>query len=167
MGDWQATTQQVDAFYNETVVAKAPDIFVETILRMGRVNLKTSNHFVLRMIKSGFDCYPGFIKGIYSPLAAYDALQKPRDYQAMLNVCITKMGLPGFKALITTVPLAEIDKHPRKKDLLNIVHELTGSIEAVKLMDKKWRGKALEDRWPLTPFDLERTPASSIPGVFH
>jgi hypothetical protein len=146
LGDWQATTRQVDTFYSESAVGKAPDVFVETVLRMGRVNLATSNHFILRMIDSGFDCYPGFIKGTHNPLAAYDALQKPRDYQAMLSVCITKIGLPGFKALITTVPFTEINKHPRKKDLLNIVHELTGSTEAVKLMDKKWRGKLLEDR---------------------
>lgn len=146
LGDWQATAQQADAFYNEAVVKKAPDAFVETILRLGRVNIVSCNQFVLRMIQSGFDCFPGFIKGTCSPLAAYDALQNPRDYQAMLSLCITKLGLPGFKALITTVPLAEIDKHPRKKDLLNIVHELTGSAEAVKLMDKKWRGKSLEDR---------------------
>jgi hypothetical protein len=146
LGDWQATAQQADAFYIETVVRKAPDAFVETILRMGRVNIVSCNQFVLRMIQSGFDCFPGFIKGTCSPLAAYDALQKPRDYQAMLNLCITKIGLPGFKALITIVPLTEIVKHPRKKDLLNIVHELTGSTEAVKLMDNKWRGKSLEDR---------------------
>ena len=146
LGDWHATARQADTFYNEAVVKKAPDAFVETILRLGRVNIVSCNQFVLRMIQSGFDCFPGFIKGTCSPLAAYDALQNPRDYQSMLSLCITKLGLPGFKALITTVPLAEIDKHPRKKDLLNIVHELTGSIEAVKLMDKKWRGKALEDR---------------------
>lgn len=145
IGDRQATSAQVDAFYNESVVRKAPDVFLETILRMGRINEKTCNHFVLRMISSGFDCYPGFIKGTHNPLAAYDALQKPRDYQAMLSVCINKMGLPGFKALITSVSLPEIAKHPRKKDLLNIVYELTGNPEVVKVMDKKSRAKLLED----------------------
>jgi hypothetical protein len=146
LSDSQATAKQADAFYNETVVGKDPDAFVETILRLGRVNIVSCNQFILRMIQSGFDCFPGFIKGTCSPLGAYDALSKPRDYQSMLSLCITKLGLPGFKALITIVPFAEIEKHPRKKDLLNIVHELTGSTEAVKLMDKKSRGKSLEDR---------------------
>lgn len=145
---WESEIDEKDAdsFYNETVVKKAPEKILDMILRAGKQNPVGANQFVLRMIQSGIDCYPGFIKGTENQLGVTDVLPPPpRDYQAMLDICLNKLRRPGFRALIAAVPLTEIAVHPRKLALANIVFELTGNPEAVKLMGKKSRGQALDD----------------------
>jgi hypothetical protein len=145
---WESEFDENDAdsIYNETVVKKGPEEILDMILRAGRQNPVGANQFVLRMIQSGIDCYPGFIKGTENQLGVTDVLPPaPRDYQAMLDICLSKLSRPGFKALIAAVPLTEIAVHPRKRVLANMVFELTGNSDAVKLMSKKSRGRALDD----------------------
>lgn len=144
---WEADLDESDgdSFYNETVVKKDPEEVLEMILRAGRQSPVAANQFVLRMIQSGIDCYPGFIKGTKEQVGAHQEPSGPRDYQAMLDVCLKRLRRPGFKALIACVPMSEIAAHPRKRALANIVFELTGNHEVVKLMGKKSRGNALDD----------------------
>jgi hypothetical protein len=144
---WESEIDEKDAddFYNETAVKKGAEEILDMILGAGRENPVGANRFVVRMIQSGIDCYPGFIRATGGATEAQEVQPSTRDYQAMLDVCLKKIRLPGFKGLIASVPMTEIALHPRKRALANIVFELTGNPEAIKLMDKKSRGKALED----------------------
>ena len=130
-------------FYQPTLTIKCPEAFVVEILKLSKWYITKGNHFILLMIRDGLDCYPGFVSGTEGLLASFDK-SSARDYQGMINVCLKRKHLTGYLALLSGVPIDEIKRHGRKVEALNLIHQLTGSVEAIKSMDTRQRGKALE-----------------------
>lgn len=133
----------VAKFYSKEVVKKYPDGFVSMILNLSRSDAYNGNLFIAMMCSDGLDCYPGFILGYEGVLSAFDKQQQPRDYQGMIDICLKRKPLPGYIGLLCGIPPEEIQAHKRCAEVLGLIHELTGSREAIQLMDRKQRGRAL------------------------
>lgn len=129
--------------YNRSLIQKCPDGFVSKILNLGRSNVDNGNYLIVLMQEDGVDCYPGYVLGLEGTLAAYDKHHGPRDYETMIDVCLKRKPLPGFIGLMCGIPMEEIMRHKRSKEVLSLIHELTGSRIAIEQMNRKQRGKAL------------------------
>lgn len=140
----RTATARIDDHFLHDLVKKHPDAFVDKLLKLSRWEEPGSNKFILLMINEGIDCYPGYILAYEGAFAAFDKKDKPRDYQGMIDVCLKRRSLPGYEALLNCIPLDEIQNHPRKDLVLNLIHQMTGRADVVKLMANKNKGKALE-----------------------
>ena len=129
--------------YRKDLFEKHPDGFVSTIISMGRCNEGNANYLISLMLQDGMDCYPGYVLGMYGVLAAFDKKGSARDYQTMIDVCLKRKPLPGYIGLLCGIPMDEILRHKRSSHVLSLIHELTGSREAIEKMSRKQRGKAL------------------------
>lgn len=133
----------IQSLYRRNVVSKCPSGFVSNVLGLGRMNVQNANALIVLMQKDGIDCYPGYIQGLEGPLAAYDKASGTRDYQSMIDTCLQRKPIPGYAALLCGIPLDEVKKHKRQAEVLSLIHEMTGSKEALAAMDRKQRGRAL------------------------
>lgn len=129
--------------YDAEVVRRNPEAFVDKLLNIGRQEAFKANIFMLKMINDGIDCYTGFMFGHHGMFAEFDSRGLPRNYISMIDVCLKNRPLPGYKALLASIPLEEVKHHPRASEVLNIIHEMTGRHDAVKMMDRKNKGRAI------------------------
>ncbi|MBI6885169.1 hypothetical protein [Pseudomonas putida] len=129
--------------YDIDVIKRHPDAFVEKLLNIGRQETYKANIFMLKLIDDGIDCYTGFILGHHGMFVEFDSRGLPRDYISMIDVCLKNKPLPGYKALLSSIPLDEVQSHPRSSEVLNIIHEMTGRHDVIKVMNNKNKGRAI------------------------
>lgn len=132
----------LEQFFDAGLIARAPVEFIEQVMKLGNAEFTNANLLMMRIIETGIDCYEGFLAGHYGRLGYLDRRDGPRDYQAMVAVCASKLSRPGYLPLLTTVPLEAVLAHPKKDKLLRALHESTGDPRYVHAMDVKERGKA-------------------------
>ena len=132
----------LDGLYQSDLVIKCPNAFVFKILELNKWHTEPANRFIQLMQRDGMDCYDGYILYVEGGLAAYDK-RDVRDYQTMIDVCLKRRHLSGYLGLLCGVPMEEIERHPRKAEVLNLIHGETGSHDAIRRMDRKQRGRAL------------------------
>lgn len=132
----------LEQFFDAKLIQRAPVEFIEQVMKLGNAEFINANLLIMRMIKVGIDCYEGFLAGHYGRLGYLDRRDSPRDYQAMVAVCASKLSRPGYLPLLSTVPLEAVLAHPQKDKLLRALHEATGDPRYVHAMHVKERGKA-------------------------
>lgn len=140
---YDAPKSRVAQFYSCSLIMKCPDGFVSKILHVERASATNANLLISMLCADGIDCYPGYLLGFEGVLAAFDKKDMPRDYQGMIDTCLKRKSLPGYVGLLCGIPSEAIQSHKRCAEVLSLIHELTGSRQAVQLMDRKQRGRAL------------------------